>query len=65
MSCFSGNSLSMQIRTTVLQVVPISWEQGDQDSALPLKVWARHDGFLLSNSVWLSLRWDVFERLYQ
>jgi hypothetical protein len=48
----------------VLQVVPISWEQ-ETRFALPLKVWREMMDSYYPNSVWLSLRRDVFERLYQ
>jgi Family of unknown function (DUF6084) len=48
----------------VLQVVPISWEQ-ESRFTLPLKVWRDMMDSYYPNSVWLSLRRDVFERLYQ
>jgi hypothetical protein len=48
----------------VLQVVPISWEQ-ETRFALQLKVWRDMMDSYYPNSVWLSLRRDVFERLYQ
>ena len=48
----------------VLQVVPISWEQ-EARFKLPVKVWRDMMDSYYPNSVWLSLRRDVFERLYQ
>jgi Family of unknown function (DUF6084) len=48
----------------VLQVVPISWEQ-EARFKLPVKVWRNMMDSYYPNSVWLSLRRDVFERLYQ
>jgi hypothetical protein len=48
----------------VLQVVPISWEQ-EAKFKLPVKVWRDMMDSYYPNSVWLSLRRDVFERLYQ
>jgi hypothetical protein len=47
-----------------LQVAPISWEQ-ETRFKLPVKVWRDMMDFYYPNSVWLSLRRDVFERLYQ
>lgn len=47
-----------------LQVVPISWEQ-EARFKLPVKVWRDMMDSYYPNSVWLSLRRDVFERLYQ
>jgi hypothetical protein len=48
----------------VLQVVPISWEQ-EARFKLPVKVWRDMMDSYYPNSVWLTLRRDVFERLYQ
>lgn len=48
----------------VLQVVPISWEQ-EARFKLPVKVWRDMMDSYYPNSVWLSLRRDVFERLYR
>lgn len=48
----------------VLQVVPISWEQ-ETRFKLPVKVWRDMMDSYYPNCVWLSLRRDVFERLYQ
>jgi|SRR5277367_1782011 len=47
-----------------LQVAPISWEL-ETRFKLPLKVWRDMMDSYYPNSVWLSLRRDVFERLYQ
>jgi len=48
----------------LLQVAPISWEQ-ETRFKLPLKVWRDMMDSYYPNCVWLSLRRDVFERLYQ
>jgi Family of unknown function (DUF6084) len=48
----------------VLQVVPISWDQ-ETRFKLPVKVWRDMMDSYYPNNVWLSLRRDVFERLYQ
>jgi hypothetical protein len=47
-----------------LQVIPISWEQEARFN-LPVKVWRDMMDHYYPNSVWLNLRRDVFERLYQ
>ncbi len=47
-----------------LQVAPISWEQ-ETRFKLPVKVWRNMMDLYYPNSVWLSLRRDAFERLYQ
>lgn len=47
-----------------LQVAPISWEQ-EATFKLPQKVWREMMNAYYPNSAWLSLRRDVFERLYQ
>jgi hypothetical protein len=47
-----------------LQVAPISWEQ-EARFMLPVKVWRDMMDAYYPNSVWLSLRRDVFDRLYQ
>jgi hypothetical protein len=46
-----------------LQVAPISWEQ-EAKFKLPVKVWREMMDSYYTNSVWLSLRRDVFDRLY-
>jgi hypothetical protein len=48
----------------VLQVVPISWEQ-ETRFKLPVQVWRDMMDSYYPNTVWLNLRRDVFERLYQ
>jgi Family of unknown function (DUF6084) len=48
----------------VLQVMPISWEQ-ETRFKLPVKVWRDMMDSYYPNCIWLSLRRDVFERLYQ
>jgi hypothetical protein len=47
-----------------LQVAPISWER-EARFKLPVKVWREMMDSYYPNSVWLSLRRDVFDRLYQ
>lgn len=47
-----------------LQVVPISWEK-EAKFKLPLKAWKDLIDHYYPNSVWLYLRRDVFDRLYQ
>ena len=48
----------------VLQVAPISWEQ-EARFRLPVKVWHEMMDAYYPNNVWLNLRRDVFDRLYQ
>ena len=47
-----------------LQVAPISWEQ-EARFKLPVKVWREMMDSYYPNNVWLNLRRDVFDRLYQ
>jgi hypothetical protein len=47
-----------------LQVSPISWEK-EAKFRLPLKNWREVMDAYYPNSAWLSLRRDVFERVYQ
>ena len=47
-----------------LQVSQISWEK-ETKYRLPVRVWQEMMDFYYPNSVWLSLRRDVFDRLYQ
>jgi len=47
-----------------LQVAPISWEQ-EAKFKLPVKVWREMMDFYYPNSVCISLRRDVFDRLYR
>jgi hypothetical protein len=48
----------------VMQVAPISWEQ-EARFKLPVKVWREMMDAYYPNTVWLNLRRDVFDRLYQ
>jgi hypothetical protein len=48
----------------VLQVAPISWEQ-EAKYKLPVKVWREMMDSYYPNTVWLNLRRDAFDRLYQ
>lgn len=48
----------------VLQVSPISWDQ-EARFKLPVKMWREMMDAYYPNNVWLNLRRDVFERLYQ
>lgn len=47
-----------------LQVAPISWEK-EAKFKLPLRAWKGLIDHYYPNSVWLYLRRDVFDRLYQ
>ena len=47
-----------------LQVAPISWEK-EAKFKLPLKAWKDLIDHYYTNSAWLYLRRDVFDRLYQ
>ena len=47
-----------------LQVAPISWEQ-EARFKLPVKLWREMMDAYYPNTVWINLRRDVFERLYQ
>jgi hypothetical protein len=47
-----------------LQVAPISWEQ-EAAFKLPQKIWRHMMDSYYPNTAWLSLRRDVFDRLYQ
>lgn len=47
-----------------LQVAQISWEK-EAKYRLPVRVWQEMMDFYYPNSVWLSLRRDVFDRLYR
>ena len=48
----------------VLQVAPISWEK-ETKFKLPVNVWRDMMNSYYPNCVWLNLRRDLFERLYQ
>jgi Family of unknown function (DUF6084) len=47
-----------------LQVAPISWDK-EARFRLPVRVWREMMDLYYPNSAWLSLRRDVFERLYR
>ncbi len=47
-----------------LQVAPISWEQ-EARFKLPVKLWREMMDTYYPNTVWINLRRDIFERLYQ
>ena len=49
---------------SVLQVAPISWER-EAKYKLPVKVWREMMDSYYPNTVWLNLRRDAFDRLYQ
>jgi hypothetical protein len=51
-------------REGILQVAPISWEQ-ETKYRLPVKVWREMMDSYYPNCVWLNLRRDIFDRLYQ
>lgn len=46
-----------------LQVAPISWDK-EAKFRLPVQIWSEMMDLYYPNSAWLSLRRDVFERLY-
>lgn len=48
----------------ILQVAPISWDK-EARFRLPVGIWREMMDLYYPNSAWLSLRRDVFERLYQ
>jgi hypothetical protein len=60
---FSG-TVFYQDRGGSLQVSPISWEK-EAKFRLPVSAWHDLMESYYPNSAWLSLRKDVFERLYQ
>jgi hypothetical protein len=60
---FSGTVFYAQADGT-LQVAPISWEK-EARYRLSVSVWREMMNAYYPNSVWLRLRRDVFERLYQ
>ncbi len=47
-----------------LRVTPIPWDR-EAKYKLPVRVWRDMMDMYYPNSAWLSLRKDVFERLYQ
>ncbi len=60
---FSG-TVFYQDQGESLQVAPISWDKEDKFK-LPVKAWRDLIESYYPNSAWLSLRKDVFERLYE
>ena len=60
---FSGTVFYAQA-DGMLQVSPVSWEK-EARFKLPVTVWRDMMDSYYPNSVWLCLRRDVFERLYQ
>jgi len=60
---FSG-TVFYEAEDGALQVSQISWEK-EARYRLPVRVWQQMMDFYYPNSVWLSLRRDVFDRLYQ
>ena len=59
---FSGTVFYAQADSS-LQVAPISWEQ-EARYKLPVKVWRELMETYYPNRVWITLRRDVFDRLY-
>jgi hypothetical protein len=59
---FSG-TVFYATQDSQLQVAPISWEQ-ETRFTLPLKIWREMMDIYYPNNAWLSLRRDVFDRLY-
>lgn len=60
---FSGTVFYVDPEGT-LQVAPISWNK-EARFRLPVRVWREMMDLYYPNSAWLSLRRDVFERLYR
>ncbi len=60
---FSGTVFYIGAEGAV-QVAPISWDK-EARFRLPVSIWREMMDFYYPNSAWLSLRRDVFERLYQ
>ncbi|HET6145243.1 MAG TPA: DUF6084 family protein [Candidatus Acidoferrales bacterium] len=60
---FSG-TVFYQGEDGALQVAPISWDK-EAKYRLPVKVWKDLMDMYYPNSVWLSLRRDSFDKLYQ
>ncbi|MGA9883305.1 MAG: DUF6084 family protein [Candidatus Acidiferrales bacterium] len=47
-----------------LQMAPVSWSR-EAEYRIPVSVWKEMIGMFYPNSAWLSLRRDVFDRLYR
>ncbi|MDX6692798.1 MAG: hypothetical protein QOF02_401 [Blastocatellia bacterium] len=60
---FSG-TVFYEAEDGALQVSQISWEK-EARYRLPVRVWQQMMDFYYPNSAWLSLRRDVFDRLYR
>ncbi len=60
---FSGTVFYADVED-VLQVAPISWER-EARFKLPVRVWREMMDSYYPNTVWLNLRRDAFDRLYQ
>ena len=60
---FSG-TVFYEADTGALQVAQIPWDR-EAKYRLPVSVWQKMMDFYYPNSVWLSLRRDVFDRLHQ
>ncbi len=60
---FSG-TVFYSLPDSPLQVAPISWEQ-EARFKLPVKLWREMMDAYYPNTVWINLRRDIFERLYQ
>lgn len=60
---FSG-TIFYEAANGALQVAQISWAK-EAKYQLPVRVWQEMMDHYYPNSVWLSLRRDVFDRLYQ
>jgi hypothetical protein len=60
---FSG-TVFYQDETGTMQVAPISWDK-EAKFRLPVRIWHDLIESYYPNSAWLSLRKDVFDRLYQ
>lgn len=60
---FSG-TVFYEAADGALQISQISWEK-EAKYRLPVRVWQEMMDFYYPNSAWLSLRRDVFDRLYQ
>jgi hypothetical protein len=61
---FSGNVFYAAEEGGTLQVAPISWDK-ETRFRLPVRVWREMMDAYYPNTAWLTLRRDVFERLYQ
>jgi len=60
---FSG-SVFYQSDEDILQVIQIPWDR-ETTYRLPISVWRQMMDMYYPNSAWLSLRRDVFDRLYR